>query len=80
MGRSVWPVDGLLSVSQGLSEGDTEVAGLRPSVFLRSTVCTFMHGMFTYVHVISTECAVISANELNVCVFLQRWQWCVCSG
>lgn len=34
MGKSVWPVDGLLSVSQGLTEGDTEVAGLCPSAFL----------------------------------------------
>lgn len=34
MAESVWPVDGLLSVSQGLTEGDTEVAGPCPSVFL----------------------------------------------
>ncbi len=34
MGKSVWPADGLLSVSQGLAEGDTEVTGLRPSVFV----------------------------------------------
>lgn len=34
MGKSVWPVDGMLSVSQGLAEGDTEVTGLCPSVFV----------------------------------------------
>lgn len=33
MGKSVWPADGLLSVLQGLAEGETEVTGLCPSVF-----------------------------------------------
>lgn len=36
-GKSVGPVDGLLSVSQGLAEGDSKVAGLCPSVF--ASVC-----------------------------------------
>lgn len=46
MGKSVWPVDGLLSVSQGLAEGDTEVTGLCPSVFVCAAivcVCVFVH-------------------------------------
>lgn len=38
MGKSVGPVDGLLSVSLGLAEGDTEVAGPCPSVFLRAPI------------------------------------------
>lgn len=38
MAKSVWPVDGLLSVSQGLVEGDTEVTGLCPSVFVWTAV------------------------------------------
>lgn len=38
MAKSVWPVDGLLSVSQGLAEGDTEVTGLCPSVFVWTAV------------------------------------------
>lgn len=33
MGKSVRPVYGLLSVSHGLAEGDSKVAGLCPSVF-----------------------------------------------
>ncbi len=38
MGKSVWPVDGLLSASQGLAEGDTEVTGLCPSVFVYAAI------------------------------------------
>lgn len=64
MAKSVWPVDGLLSVSQGLVEGDTEVTGLCPSVFVWTAVvcvcvCAFMHGVYTYVCLISLKCAVI---------------------
>lgn len=52
MGKSVWPVDGLLSVSQGLTEGDTEVAGLCPSAFLRARARAFRRGAHTHVRVI----------------------------
>ena len=38
MVKSVWPVDGLHSGSQGLAEGDTEVTGLCPSVFVCAAI------------------------------------------
>lgn len=55
------------SVSQGLAEGDTEVVGLRPSVFVCTpivcSVCVcvsaVMHGVYKYVCVISLKCSVI---------------------
>ena len=69
MGKSVWPVDGLHSGSQGLAEGDTEVTGLCPSVFVCAAivycvclcvcVCEFLLGVCTYVCVISRKRAVI---------------------
>lgn len=54
MGKSVWPVDGLLSVSQGLAEGDTEVTGLCPSVFVCAAivgVCVCLYIYAWCVHV-----------------------------
>lgn len=54
MGKSVWPVDGLLSVSQGLTEGDTEVAGLCPSVCHHTImwVCAHLGVMYTHMSVL----------------------------
>lgn len=69
MGKSVWPVDGSLPVSQGLAEGDTEVTGLCPSVFVYAAIgwCVCMHArvcvhvctVCTRMSVISLKCAVI---------------------
>ena len=42
MGKSVGPEDGLLSVSQGLAEGDTEVGELCPSVFVCVPIVLFV--------------------------------------
>lgn len=52
MGKSVWPVDGLLSVSQGLTEGDTEVAGLCPSAWLCARVHLGMARVHTHTSVL----------------------------
>lgn len=48
MGKSVWPVDGSLTVSQGLAEGDTEVTGLCPSVFACVAIVCVCVGVRTY--------------------------------
>lgn len=64
MGKSVWPADGLLSVSQGLAEGDTEVTGLCPSVF----VCVAIVWCGVCVGVCMCVCVCIYACCVYVCL------------
>lgn len=61
MGKSVGLVYGLLSVSHGLAEGDSKVAGLCPSVFACAPLVCCVHPCITckITSVISPKCAAI---------------------